>query len=302
MARADAIHVRCPGNLGLLAVIFGPLFSRRLICKYAGQWTGYPGEALTYRLTRWLLKSPWWRGPVTVYGRHPDQPPQVVPFFTSIMNDAQMDRARAATARLASTGAGQGPLRIVYVGRLSRPKNVDVLLQAAARLHQESIPVRVTIIGEGPEREPLEKLAAAVGVAANVTFTGGVSGDSVFDFLEKSDVSVLVSMSEGWPKALTESMSFGLYCIASDRGLMPEFLGEGRGAIVPTRDVDALAEALRFAATHPNECLEARRKAAAWAQQYSLSGLREALRRLLNERWGQHGTSGLEPAPKKKPA
>ncbi len=46
LRRADAVHVRCPGNLGLLGVLIAPLFSRRLIAKYAGQWTGYPGKPL----------------------------------------------------------------------------------------------------------------------------------------------------------------------------------------------------------------------------------------------------------------
>src|SRR5450759_4705273 len=41
MHKADAIHVRCPGNLGLLGVVLAPLFSRRLVAKYAGQWSGY---------------------------------------------------------------------------------------------------------------------------------------------------------------------------------------------------------------------------------------------------------------------
>src|SRR5690242_7585092 len=42
MRKADAIHVRCPGNLGLLGALLAPLFSRRLIAKYAGQWDGFP--------------------------------------------------------------------------------------------------------------------------------------------------------------------------------------------------------------------------------------------------------------------
>src|SRR5438874_10710117 len=75
---ADAVHVRCPGNLGLIGAVIAPLFSRRLVAKYAGQWDGYRGEPLAVRLQRWLLSSRWWRGPVTVYGRWPNQPRHVV--------------------------------------------------------------------------------------------------------------------------------------------------------------------------------------------------------------------------------
>jgi hypothetical protein len=47
MRSADAIHVRCPGNLG---VLLAPLFTRRLVAKYAGQWNGHHGERFALRL------------------------------------------------------------------------------------------------------------------------------------------------------------------------------------------------------------------------------------------------------------
>ena len=62
--------------------------------KYAGQWSGFPGEPWSVRLQRWLLGSRWWRGIVTVYGQWPNQPKHVVPFFTSVMTPQQIDRAR----------------------------------------------------------------------------------------------------------------------------------------------------------------------------------------------------------------
>ena len=56
MWKAEAIHVRCPGNLGLLGVLLAPFFSRCLIAKYAGQWNGYPGEEWTVSLQRRVLR------------------------------------------------------------------------------------------------------------------------------------------------------------------------------------------------------------------------------------------------------
>jgi hypothetical protein len=63
LAGVDAVHVRCPGNIGLLGVLVAPLRSRRLVAKYAGQWAGYPGEPRTVRLQRQLLRSGGCRGP-----------------------------------------------------------------------------------------------------------------------------------------------------------------------------------------------------------------------------------------------
>ncbi len=116
MASADAIHVRCPGNLGLLGVILGPLFSRYLVAKYAGQWTAFPSEPWAAALQRSLLRSRWWRGPVTVYGAWPDQPRHVVPFFTAILNAGQLSSRLAiicAAATAAKTIAATVPTEAV---------------------------------------------------------------------------------------------------------------------------------------------------------------------------------------------
>lgn len=280
LRQADAIHVRCPGNLGLLGVLLAPLFSRHLVAKYAGLWKSYPGEPRTYRLQRAILCSPWWRGPVTVYGRWPNQPPNVIPFFTSILTDEQMARARVAARRKKI----YDPLRVLYVGRLSAAKNVDVLLKAMAVLRAEGIRTECAIVGHGPEREALETLCAELGLADRVKFTGGVDFEEVLGFYEQSDVLVLASQSEGWGKAIVEGMAFGLICIGSEQGV-PEMLGEGRGITVEPGNVEALADALRAIVTAPQDYDLMRENATLWGQQYSLEGLREALHQLLTTHW-----------------
>ena len=280
MLAADAVHVRCPGNLGLLGTLLAPLCSRRRIAKYAGQWQDYPGEGFSVRLQRRILGSWWWRAPVTVYGRWPNQRDHVIPFFTSMMDDAQIERARQAAAR-ARFGR---TLRLVFVGRLSEAKNVDVMLDAMKRLRDQGLATKATVVGEGPERGRLEAFASQWGL--DVVFTGGVAFDKVFDAFEQSDVLVLVSETEGWPKAISEAMAFGLVCIGTNRGLVPEMLGEGRGCVCEPRDAQGLADTVAAIAREPEKYIEMRRKAAAYGQRYSIEGLREALRQLMNKSWG----------------
>lgn len=279
--QGDAIHVRCPGNLSLPAIVLAPIFSRRLVAKYAGQWSGYPQEPFTYAFQRWLLRSRWWNGPVTVYGHWPHQPHQIVPFFTSVMTGPQVDRARMAARdrRLNS------PLRLLYVGRLVATKHVDALLQATASLAAEGVAVATTIVGDGPDRATLMALANSLGIADLVYFTGALAYEAVLDCYERADVLVLVSESEGWPKAVAEAMAFGLLCIGSDHGFVAEMLGDGRGMVVPSRDGEALVAALRRVAANPDAFAEYSIRAAQWAQRFSLEGLRDALAALLRERW-----------------
>ncbi len=280
MRRADAIHVRCPGNLGLVGAVLAPLFSRRLVAKYAAQWHG--GDVpLSARMQRLILASAWWKGPVTVYGEWPGYRKHVVPFFTSLLTAEQIARARQAAMRERRPPG----LEVLFTGRLSRAKNVDVLLRAVAAVRQEGCQISATIIGEGPEGPALENLAVALGIRHAVRFTGGLPFDGVIPYLEAADVLVLASETEGWPKSIVEAMAFGLVAVGSNIGLVPQML-DGRGFTVPPRDPAALAAVLRTVAASPDRLEEMRRRAAAWAQRYSLEGLKTAIADLLKDWWG----------------
>lgn len=276
----SAVHVRCPGNLGLLGILLAPLFSRRLIAKYAGQWGHYPGEAMSFRLQRAMLASPWWRGPVTVYGEWPGQPARVVPFFTSVLSDDQLDLARRAAASPRPEGS---PLRVLFVGRLSKAKNVDALIDASARARDRGADLTLTVIGDGPERSALETRARNLGL--DVRFTGGIDFEGVLSRYAKHDVSVLVSETEGWPKAITEAMAFGLVAIGSRRGLVPQILDDGRGLVIEPGDVEALSAHLLALANDSDAVAAMGARAAAWGQRYSLGTLRAALGDLMSEAW-----------------
>jgi glycosyltransferase involved in cell wall biosynthesis len=81
-------------------------------------------------------------------------------------------------------------------------------------------------------------------------------------------------------------MAFGLVCVGSRTGLIPQMLEEGRGVCVAPGDAAALAAALWELTRNPDRCAETSRRAAAWSTQYSLESLRDALRGLMEECWG----------------
>jgi glycosyltransferase involved in cell wall biosynthesis len=281
LRRADAVHVRCPGNLGLLGVLLAPLFTRRLIAKYAGQWTGYPGEAITYRWQRWLLGSRWWNAPVTVYGQWPNQRPHVIPFFSTAFTNEQLARAqRAAAAR-----QWHDPPRVLFVGRLSAPKHVATLLAALGELKSHGLVLRCSVVGEGPELDSLRSQATRLGLEADVIFTGGVKFDTVLDHYEQADILVLASETEGFPKAILEGMAFGLVCIGSNRGFVPTMLREQRGWLVEPGSVQQLATALSEVVQSPHDATASGQRAARWASRYSLGELGAEIRRICHTWW-----------------
>lgn len=280
---AHAIHVRCPGNLGLLGSILAPLFSRRLIAKYAGDWLGFRGEPWTFRAQRRILSSSWWHGPVTVYGEAPDQPAHIVPFFSAAISEEEVQRARSIRNREVGT-----PLHIVFAGRLTPSKNVASILEATAILLERDIPVRCTIAGDGPLRDALAGLATRLGIQDIVAFTGAIAFERLLDLMAVADVLALTSNTEGWPKVLPEAMVFGVICISSCPGAAARLLGDGRGISVPKGDAMALAAAIEDIARHPDDYKELRCRAAEWAEQYTVEALRENLRKLTTQFWADY--------------
>lgn len=290
--QGNAVHVRCPGNLGLLGVMIAPLFSKRLVAKYAGQWKAGTNDPWSIRFQRQLLRSRWWGSPVTVYGRWPNEPDHIVPFFNSVLTSEHIERAQASMKKREEKDLKH----VLFVGRLSRAKNVDVLIRALGRLRAEGLVFSATIAGEGPESAFLHDLAKSEGVADRIHFAGGVDFERIVSLLERSGVLVLASETEGWPKAIVEGMAFGLVAIGSDVGLVTEILGSGRGFTVKPGDVDALTLVLRNVLKEPGQYSDMREKAAAWARQYSIEALRDSIRTLLEQRWRRKAVSKLRTA------
>lgn len=291
MRQYDAIHARCPCDLGLLALLMGPLFTRNLIAKYAGQWRPFPNEPAAWRFQRAILESNWWKGPVTAYSGNSNSSSKVIPFFTSVLSDEHIARARLAAAKPRDPKY----FRVLFVGRLSKARNVDVLLRAVSKLDIRTRRIECIIVGEGPERESLERLANDLGIQAQTKFTGGLDFENVIERYEMADVLVLAAQSEGWGKSVTEAMAFGCVCIGSDRGMMPQILGEKRGLLVQPGDAEELRNALQYVADHTEESFSMSERAAAWAQRLSLDGMREALRKVMNEHWKTPGSSNVPP-------
>lgn len=124
-------------------------------------------------------------------------------------------------------------VQVVYTGRLIKRKRVDLLLTAfrAAASHSRS---RLTIIGDGPLRQELERHAEAIGVSPHVEFTGEMAHDALNTQLRASDVFVLPSDSEGMSNSLLEAMACGLLVIAADIEANRELIDAGENGLLFT--------------------------------------------------------------------
>ncbi|WP_342745165.1 glycosyltransferase [Thioalkalivibrio denitrificans] len=139
---------------------------------------------------------------------------------------------------------------IISAGRLAQQKDYPTLLRALARLHQR-LEARLIILGEGPEREALERLINEIGLKGAVDLPGFV--DNPYAWMARADLFVLSSAWEGFGNVLAEALSLGVPAVSTDcPGGPRDILGGGRhGVLVPVGDDHALASAMEEVLLHP---------------------------------------------------
>jgi teichuronic acid biosynthesis glycosyltransferase TuaC len=137
-----------------------------------------------------------------------------------------------------------GPVRLVCVGRLEKVKGHDVLIEALAELARGGRDVHLTVVGDGRERDRLQRLARERSVQALVGFAGALSGDALLAELQRADLYVQPSRREGFGVAVVEAMATGLPVVATRSGGPEDILTTADGVLVAPDDAIALAEGL----------------------------------------------------------
>ncbi|BBU59043.1 colanic acid biosynthesis glycosyltransferase WcaL [Mameliella alba] len=143
--------------------------------------------------------------------------------------------------------AGEGT-HLLFVGRLAGVKGVPILVEALRRLAPDTPGLRVTIIGDGPDRAALE--AQAQGLP--VTFTGYQSQSEVSEALSTADLFVLPSFAEGVPVVLMEAMASHVPVITTRIAGVPELVAQRTsGLLVAPGDVEGLRDAIKALTQDP---------------------------------------------------
>jgi glycosyltransferase involved in cell wall biosynthesis len=156
---------------------------------------------------------------------------------------------------------------VAWIGRISREKGLDVLIDALAE--PPAIQAVLAVIGDGPDRSFVQQRAATRGVEDRVRWLGMVPGSS--DLLRAFDLVVISSRTEGTPMVLLEAMAAGVPIVTTRVGGIPDVVSGEEAILVPSEDPPALATAIRDALADPAR--SARRAGASRARLNSAFGL-----------------------------
>jgi len=133
--------------------------------------------------------------------------------------------------------------QLVAIGNLRWQKGYEYMLNAVNEVFREHEDYVLTIIGTGVLEDQLKRQVETLGMKDRVEFLGTQPRDRIADFLNESQIFVMSSVTEGFPKALLEAIACGTPVVVTDVGSCRE-MAQNAGLVVMPRDVKALADAI----------------------------------------------------------
>jgi glycosyltransferase involved in cell wall biosynthesis len=134
---------------------------------------------------------------------------------------------------------------LVSIGRLADEKNFGTLLDAVVQVMREQDDVRLLLIGDGPQREDLEKHTQELNIADKVKFTGRIPFEEIPGHLKAADLFVFASITETQGLVTMEAMATGLPVVAVAATGTSDAVVNGQEGLLTENDSDALAQAIR---------------------------------------------------------
>lgn len=273
MLQATHIHLRCPGNMGLLGCLMQIGFPwKKKTAKYAGNWDPRSKQPLSYKLQQKILLNTLLSHHMTtlVYGNWPNQTQNILPFFTATYSE--FDKTD-----IPSKSTSDAVIRFIFVGTLTENKQPLLALQFFHELSLLKPGIEMHFYGEGPERIILEKYIYSKNLTNCVFIHGNVSGDLVKKAYQQSHFLLFFSKSEGWPKAVSEAMWWGCVPVTTPVSCVSWMLNHGEnGILVETPNVEDILPLLNNDILYRNKS----ENAIKWAQNYSLEKFEAHIKKL----------------------
>lgn len=296
MKSADHIHLRCPGNIGLLGCLVQILFpSKPKTAKYAGNWDPQSKQPLSYRIQKWILSNTFLTRnmQVLVYGEWEGSTRNIKPFFTASYKESdKTDVILREIHRYAQVGSGdfsyvgmtkraQEDIRFLFVGMLSEGKRPLYAIQLMEILQNKGYNVHLDVYGEGAERAQLEHYIAQHNLDRFISLKGNQTPDTIKKAYQDSHFLVLPSKSEGWPKVVAEAMFWGCVPLVSRISCIPSMLNNGERGIILKMNREQDSEALIKCIDNPEEYRLKAEKALHWSREYTLDYFESEIKDLL---------------------
>ncbi|MDR6846434.1 glycosyltransferase [Flavobacterium granuli] len=276
MRQADHIHLRCPGNIGLLGCLVQILFpGKPKTAKYAGNWDPRAKQPWSYHLQKWILSNTFLTRnmQVLVYGQWEGCTKNIKPFFTATYSEKDKMLMKELDLK--------GKINFIFVGTLSSSKNPLYAIQLVEALLKKGYDLTLDLYGEGIERSVLVNYIESNGLEKIIVLKGNKNQERVKKAYQSSHFVILPSKSEGWPKAIAEGMFWGCIPIATVVSCVPFMLDYGERGLLLQMNLEQDTQQLETILNNKRAFNSKREKAMEWSQKYTLDVFEDEIRKLL---------------------
>ncbi|MFT5841104.1 MAG: glycosyltransferase involved in cell wall biosynthesis [Flavobacteriales bacterium] len=217
----DYFQFRAPTGIGVFVIPYLLLCSsKKGWFKYAGNWK-QDNAPLAYSFQRWLLKNQ--NRKVTINGFWDTQPAQCLSFENPCLTSEDLEKGKTTKKHKSLDGQA---INLCFVGRLEREKGLDLFIEALLSLSPaEASKIKaIHIVGHGNDLQHYRNTTKPS--ALNFIFHGFLSRTKVHAIYEQSHAIVLPSVSEGFPKVISEAMNYGCVPIVSNISSIAHYISE----------------------------------------------------------------------------
>src|SRR6184192_1012681 len=256
--RFTEIIISTPGPVGLTALLAAKMLNLQTSGIYHTDFPQYIRiltedsflESMAWNYMHWFygqldtlfVNSEQYRQSWIARGIEPSK----IKIFPRGLDTELFTPARRDPAFFEKFGVQNGEVHLLYVGRISREKDLDVLADAYRRLRDEGLPVQLFVVGHGPYSEAFaESLPEAF-------FTGYLRGKELAMAYASADIFVFSSTTDTFGNVIIEAQASGVPVVVSDSGGPKELVEDkANGLITKSHDVDDFARAIRVLVTNP---------------------------------------------------
>lgn len=252
--RLDVFHAQHPLLLGAAAARWARRLKRPLVFTYHTHYDRYahyvPGptrlvarlairQAAAFADRADLVVAP---GPAVVRALRAQA---VQTRIAIVPTGVPLPMSSAAPRRMTcrqGLGLDEGNPLCLAVGRLAKEKNQGFLLSAFAHILSDLPNARLVLVGEGDDRQRLERLAHSLGIGGRVRFVGAVPHEAVGDYYQAADLFLFPSTSETQGVVVLEALAAGLPVVAVTSDAAADLFGDGQGGVLTPEDPVAFAQ------------------------------------------------------------
>ena len=280
MKKADHIHLRCPGNMALLAAVVQIFFPKKVkTAKYAGNWDPKARQPFTYKLQRWILSNTFLTKniQVLVYGDWENQTKNIKPFFTATYSESEI-----LNSNFRIQNKDQESIKFLFVGTLSKGKQPLYAIQIVEELFKKGKNVTLDLFGDGAMKSEIETYIRNNDLESIIQLKGNQSKDAILTAYQSSHFLILPSKSEGWPKVVAEAMFWGCVPIASPVSCISYMMGNGSRGILLHEKIQEDINQINMVINNQDFYHKIASEGQSWTQQFTTDKFEAEISKLLN--------------------